>query len=126
MPCGLVLWRRLLFPVPPNGNLTTKSRPPVPKRAQIVKGAPVTRYFSRAPPPKRRRATAPARVRVPKPADPVNHRTAQRLSRYDIAIANRKAGDECEIDGVAEGPALKKPNQQPQHNLKRQYYRQHT
>ena len=35
----------------------------------------------------------------------------ERLSRYDIAIANREAGDEGEIDCVAERPALKKTNQ---------------
>jgi hypothetical protein len=35
--------------------------------------------------------------------------------------ANREAGDEGEIDRVAEGPALKKANQLAQGNLKRQY-----
>src|SRR5262249_41004028 len=43
---------------------------------------------------------------------------------YEIAIANREAGDEGEIDRVAERPALKKANQHAQGNLKRQYHRQ--
>jgi hypothetical protein len=58
-------------------------------------------------------------------ANPDRKSARQRLSWYDIAIANRKAGDECEIDGFADGPALKKANQQTQRKLKRRYYRQH-
>jgi hypothetical protein len=42
-----------------------------------------------------------------------------RLPRYEIAITNREAGDEGEIDRVAYRPALHKANQQTQGNLKR-------
>jgi len=35
-----------------------------------------------------------------------------RLPRYEIAITNREAGDEGEIDRVADRPALDKANQQ--------------
>jgi hypothetical protein len=66
-----------------------------------------------------------ARQKEPGDANPDRKSTRQRLSRYDIAIANREAGFEGEIDGVAERPTLKKANQQAQRNLKRQYYRQH-
>src|ERR1700730_17291145 len=48
-----------------------------------------------------------------------------RLPRYDIAITNREAGDEGEIDRVADRPALHKANQQTQGNLNRQNCRQH-
>src|ERR1700736_1792009 len=47
------------------------------------------------------------------------------LPRYDIAITNREAGDEGEIDRVADRPALDKANQQTQGNLNRQNCRQH-
>jgi hypothetical protein len=66
-----------------------------------------------------------AREEEPGDTNPDRKCARERLSRYDIAIANRKAGDECEIDGFAEGPALKKANQQAQRKLKRRYYRQH-
>jgi hypothetical protein len=48
----------------------------------------------------------------------------ERLSRHDIAITNCEAGDESEIDRVAERPALDKANQQAQGNLNRQNRRQ--
>src|ERR1700738_4062639 len=47
------------------------------------------------------------------------------LPRYDIAVTNREAGDEGEIDRVADRPALHKADQQTQGNLNRQNCRQH-
>jgi hypothetical protein len=46
------------------------------------------------------------------------------VPRYDIAITNRKASYESEIDRAAGRPTLDKANQQPQGNLNRQNYRQ--
>jgi hypothetical protein len=45
------------------------------------------------------------------------------LRRCDIAIANREAGDEGEIDRIADGPPLKKANREAKGNLDREYYR---
>ena len=61
----------------------------------------------------------------PETTNPDRKCARERLSRYDIAKANCEAGDEGEIDCVAERPALKKTNQQAQHNLKCWYCRQH-
>src|SRR5262245_17282225 len=41
----------------------------------------------------------------------------ERLPRHDIAITNRQAGDESEIDRVTDRPALEKANEQAQGNL---------
>ena len=48
-----------------------------------------------------------------------------RLPRYEIAITNREAGDEGEINRVADRSALDKANHQTQGNLNRQNCRQH-
>jgi hypothetical protein len=48
----------------------------------------------------------------------------KRLPRHDIAITNREAGDESEIDRVADRPALDKANQQAKGYLNRQDRRQ--
>jgi hypothetical protein len=50
-------------------------------------------------------------------------RARESLPRGDIAIANREAGDEGEIDRITDGPALKKANHQAKGNLDREYYR---
>src|SRR5262249_21372712 len=47
----------------------------------------------------------------------------KRLPRYDIAITNREASDEAKIDRVTHRPALYKPNQQAQGDLKRKDHR---
>ena len=48
-----------------------------------------------------------------------------RLPRYEIAITNREAGDEGEIDRVANRPAFEKANEKAQGNLNSQNCRQH-
>ena len=45
----------------------------------------------------------------------------ERLPRHDIAIANCEAGDEGEIDRIADRPAVDKANQQAKGNLNRQH-----
>ena len=47
------------------------------------------------------------------------------LLRNDIAIANREAGDECEIQCVPDRPTLDKANQQAQGKLNNQNCRQY-
>jgi hypothetical protein len=55
---------------------------------------------------------------------PIASTPRKRLSRHDIAITNCEAGDEREIDRVADRPSLDKANQQAQGNLNRQDRRQ--
>ena len=65
-------------------------------------------------------------TREEEPADtnPDRKYPRKRLSRHDIAITNCEAGDEREIDRVADRPSLDKANQQAQGNLNRQDRRQ--
>jgi hypothetical protein len=65
-----------------------------------------------------------AREEEPGDTNPDRKCARERLPRHDIAITNREAGDEAEIDGVADRPALDKANQQAQGNLNRQNCRQ--
>jgi hypothetical protein len=60
----------------------------------------------------------------PGDTDPDRKCARERLPRHDIAITNCEAGDEGEIDRVADGPTLDKANQQAQGNLNRQNRRQ--
>jgi transposase len=64
------------------------------------------------------------REEEPKDTNPDRKCTPKRLPRHDIAITNREAGDEGEIDRVADRPALDKANQQAKGHLNRQDRRQ--
>src|SRR6516165_4515323 len=66
-----------------------------------------------------------AREEEPGETNPDRKRARDRLPRYDIAITNREAGDEGEINRVADRPALDEADQQTQGNLNRQNCRQH-
>src|SRR5262245_4464751 len=65
-----------------------------------------------------------AREEEPGDANPDRECARQPLPRHDIAVTNRKASDEGEINCVAERPALDKADQQAQGDLNRQNYRQ--
>ena len=71
-----------------------------------------------------RNARYEAREEEPGDTNPYRKCARERLPRHDIAITNREAGDEGELDGVADGPAFDKTNQQAQSNLNRQNCRQ--
>ena len=64
-----------------------------------------------------------AREKQPEDTNPDRECPRESLPRYEIAITNREAGDEGEIDRVADGPALKKANDHAKGNLNRKYYR---
>jgi hypothetical protein len=66
-----------------------------------------------------------AREKEPTDTNPDRKCARERLPRYDIAITNREAGDEGEIQCVPDRPALDKANQQAQGNLNSQNCRQH-
>jgi AraC-like DNA-binding protein len=65
-----------------------------------------------------------AREEEPGDTNPDRKYSRKRLLRHDIAITNCEAGDEGEIDRVADRPTLDKANQQAQGNLNRQDRRQ--
>src|SRR6266478_1504878 len=65
-----------------------------------------------------------AREEEPADTNPDRKYARKRLLRHDIAITNCEAGDEGEIDRVADRPTLDKANQQAQGNLNRQNRRQ--
>jgi hypothetical protein len=65
------------------------------------------------------------REKEPTDTNPDRKCSRERLPRYDIAITNREAGDEGEIQCVPDRPVLDKANQQAQGNLNSQNCRQH-
>ena len=52
--------------------------------------------------------------------EPDNHgeQAGEETLRHQIAVANGKRGDECEIERIAQRPSLKKADKRPQHELK--------
>src|SRR5262249_21238951 len=66
-----------------------------------------------------------AREKEPGDTDPNRKCACERLPRHDIAITNREASDEGEVQCVPDRPALDKANQQAEGNLNGQYHRQH-
>ena len=58
-----------------------------------------------------RNARHETREEEPGDANPDRKCARERLPRHDIAITDCEAGDEGEIDGVADRPALDKANQ---------------
>jgi hypothetical protein len=60
-----------------------------------------------------------AREEEPGDTNPDRKCARERLPWHDVAITNREAGDEGEIDRVADRLALDKANQQAQGNLHR-------
>src|ERR1700730_5821495 len=66
-----------------------------------------------------------AREKEPGETNPDRKCARERLPRYDVPVTNREAGDEGEIDRVADRPALHKADQQTQGDLNRQNCRQH-
>ena len=71
-----------------------------------------------------RNARYQTREEEPGDANPDRKRARERLLRHDIAITDCEAGDEGEIDGVADRPALDKANQHAKGDLNRKNHRQ--
>jgi hypothetical protein len=72
-----------------------------------------------------RNARYEPREEEPGETNPDRKCARDRLPRYQIAITDREAGDESEIDRVADRPVLHKADQQTQGNLNRENCRQH-